>query len=211
MGSTYEIPNNKNYTTMTTNNRILATLSTIANGTMVVVEMATEPSWKSVKNPYKGRVIKHTHIANVGLGICYTNAVESHAKRSGVVDKYIPDAPNGMHYPTKVGKDGKVEIATYQYLISDNNPNQLYLNLVYRGNEKKDIYYTLDGVRVEDETLLEDIKSHIRPPYKSKKQSNFGVADKDIIVVNRPKFENIVMIKQGVREYRRQEITKIAM
>lgn len=198
---------------MTTNNRILATLSTIANGTMgVVVEMATEPTWKSVKSPYKGRVVKHTRIKDVGLGVCYGNAVESHAKRSGVVEKFIPDAPKGMHYPTKIGKDGKEEIATYQYLISDSNPNQLYLNLVYRGNETKEVYYTLDGIKVVDDTIVNDIMSHIRPPYKSKKQLEFGVADKDLIVVNRPKFENIVSITQGEsRVYQRGGVTRLAM
>jgi hypothetical protein len=84
--------------------------------------------------------------------------------------------------------------------------------LVYRGNESKEVYYTLDGVKVVDDTILNDIKSHIRPPYKSKKQLEFGVADKDLIVVNRPKFENIVSITQGEsRVYQRGGVTRLAM
>ena len=99
-----------------------------------------------------------------------------------------------------------------KYLISDSNPNQLYLNLVYRGNETKKIYYTLDGVEVVDDAIVNDIKSHIRPPYKSKKQLEFGVADEDLIIVNRPKFENIVSISQGEsRVYQREDITRLAM
>ena len=210
MDSTFKISNNnKNYTTMTTNNRILATLSTIANGTMgVVVTMATEPTWKSVKSPYKGRVIKHTRISNVGLGVCYKSVVESHAERSGVDDEYIAEAPKGMHYPT----DDSGNITTRKYLISNSNPEQLYLNLVYRGNENVSKVYYLDGVLVEDIAVIADIESYIRVSSAPKKQLNYGVAFEDRVLVNRPKFENILTITQGgTKVYTRQEIVRLAM
>ena len=194
---------------MTTNNRILATISTIANGTMgVVVEMATEPTWKSVKSPYKGRVTKHTRIANVGLGVCYTNVVESHAKHNGVTEEYIADAPKGMHYPT----DDSGKITTHKYLVSNSNPEQLYLNLIYRGNESVSREYYLDGVLVDDIAVIADIESYIRVSSAPKKQLDYGVSYDERVVVNRPKFENILSITQGGdKVYVRQEITRLAM
>ena len=187
-------------------NSILATISVINNGTIgTIVEMTTTPNWASVsakKNPYLHRVVKHTRITNVGLGICYTNVVESHAERNGVDtnnEPYIPAEPKGMHYPT----DNEGNIITRKYLISNSNPNQYYLNLVYRGNENTTSTFYLDGVEVTDSAVLADIKAHIKVSAPSTKQTNYGVADEDIVIVNRPKFENIVCIKQGNKVYSR--------
>lgn len=199
--------NLKNFIIMATSiNSILATISVINNGTMgTIVEMTTTPNWVSVsakKNPYLHRVVKHTRITNIGLGICYKNVVESHAERSGVdtdTTPYIPSEPKGMHYPT----DSEGNIVTRKYLISNSNPNQYYLNVVYRGNENLSSTFYLDGVEVTDSAVLADIKAHIKVSAPSTKQTNYGVAEEDIVIVNRPKFENIVCIKQGDKIYSR--------
>ncbi len=199
---------------MAQNNIILATLSLISNGNYSSVEMSTTPDWKSKsakKNKYLNRVVKHTRIGRVGLGLCYTNVVESHAERSGVDTRatpYIPNAPKGMHYPT----DSEGNITTYRYLISDSNPNQYYLNVVYRGNESKDVTYYLDGIKVTDKEILEDIKAHINVPKECAKQREYGIASEDVVIVNRPKFQNIVSIRQGEIVYERgYVIESIAM
>lgn len=198
------------------NASILATINAITAGQIgVTIEMATEPTWCSKvasKNPYLGRVIKHTRIVNSSVGLCYSNCVTAHAERNGTdiesVGKYIPLAPKGMHYPTD--KNGK--ISNYRYLISDKDDNQLYLNILYRGYEDVTTSFYLDGVKVEDSTVLEDIKSHIRPPYTNNRQTAYGVAEDDTIKVNRPKFQNIVSIRQGEIVYERgYVIESIAM
>lgn len=185
------------------NNAVLATINAINNGAMgVVVEMTTTPTWQSKKNPYYGRVIKHTRIANIGLGVAYTNVVESHSNSD---ESYIPDAPKGMHYPT----NGVGKVVTRKYLISNTNPDQLYLNLVYRGNESVKKHYVLDGVIVTDSAVIADIESHIRPSYASKKQLDYGVPMERIVMVNRPKFENIALITFGDRVVYRRDVDKI--
>ena len=189
------------------NATMLATINAITAGQIgVTIEMATEPTWRSKvasKNPYLGRVIKHTRITNSSLGLRYSNCVTSHAERNGTdiesKGKYIPLAPKGMIYPTD--KNGK--ISNYRYLISDKDDNQLYLNILYRGYEDVSTTYFLDGVKVEDSAVLEDIKSHIRPPYTNNRQTAYGVAEDDTIKVNRPKFQNIVAIRQGEIVYER--------
>lgn len=182
----------------TINSAILATINSISNGTLgVIVEMATEPTWASVKSPYRGRVIKHTRIANASLGLSYENCVMSHAKVEGVDvanEPYIPNAPKGMHY----------EGNNHRYLVSNTNEEQMYLNILYRGNESVSQKYYLDGKLVEDEEVLADIKSYIRQSKPCGKQVAYGVSEGNTIKVNRPKFENIVLIQQGDKVYRRE-------
>lgn len=192
--------------TMIMNEQILNTINAVKAGTMgVVVTMQTIPTWKSVKvslNPYLGRVEKRTRIANCALGVSYVNVVESHAERSGVdtsATPYVPSAPKGMHYPSA---------EEHRYLISNTNEEQMYLNIVYRGNEDVKVEFILDGVVVEDSAVIADIKEHIRPSKPSDKQIAFGVAEENAVAVNRPKFQNIVSITQGerVQYYRDREL-----
>lgn len=181
-----------------TNSAILSVINTISNGTLgVVVEMTTEPTWASVKSPYRGRVIKHTRITNASLGLSYENCVMSHAKADGVdvaSEPYIPNAPKGMHY---VGDNRR-------YLVSNTNEEQFYLNILYRGNENVSQKYYLDGVLVEDAEVLADIQSYIRQSKPCGKQIAYGVSEGNTIKVNRPKFENVALIQQGERVYRRE-------
>lgn len=185
----------------TLNNRVLDTINNINNGAVgVVVEMMTIPTWASKKNPYFGRVVKHSRIANIALGLCYTNVVESHSDNKE--EPYIPNAPKGMHYPT----NEKGKITTYKYLISDKDTNQLYLNLIYRGNESVTKEYILDGQVVTDSAVVADIESYIRTSSYCKKQLEHGVSQKKIVLVNRPMFQNVTLITHGERVvYRRDE------
>lgn len=188
------------------NEQILNTIDTIKSGTMgVIVTMQTIPTWKSVKaslNPYLGRVEKHTRIANCALGICYTNAVQSHAEQCGVdtsATPYVPSAPKGMHYPSA---------DEHKYLISNTNEEQMYLNIVYRGNECVKTEFLLDGEVVTDKQIEADIWAHIRTSTPCAKQTDYGVAEDMVVNVNRPKFQNILSITQGVRVqyYRDREV-----
>lgn len=188
------------------NEQILKTINTIKSGTMgAVVTMQTIPSWKSVKasfNPYLGRVEKRTRIANCGLGVSYVNAVESHAEQCGVdtsATPYIPSAPKGMHYPSK---------EEYRYLVSNTNEEQMYLNIIYRGNESVTNEFYLDGVLVTDKEIEADIWAHIRTSAPCTKQTSYGVAEERVVNVNRPKFQNIISITQGerVQYYRDREV-----
>lgn len=197
------------------NATILATINAITAGQIgVTIEMLTEPNWRSkvsAKNPYLGRVLKLTRITNSSVGLRYSNCVTSHAERNGIdiesVGKYIPLAPRGMHYPAENGK-----ISNYRYLISDKDDNQLYLNILYRGYEDVTTTFYLDGVKVEDNAIIEDIKAYIRPPYSNNRQIAYGVAEDDTILVMRPKFQNIVAIRQGENVYERgYVIESIAM
>ena len=189
------------------NATILGTINAITAGQIgVTIEMLTEPTWRSKvasKNPYLGRVMKHTRITNSSLGLNYSNCVTAHAERNGTdidsVGKYIPLAPKGMHYPT----DKNGNISNYRYLISDKDDNQLYLNILYRGYENVTTTYYLDGIEVTDKEILSDIKEHIRPPYSNNRQTAYGVSEDDTISVNRPKFQNIVAIRQGEIVYER--------
>ena len=184
------------------NNLVLATINAIGSGQQgVVVEMTTIPTWQSKKNPYYGRVIKHTRIANIGLGICYKNVVESHSDNKE--EDFVPSEPRWGHYP----KDSKGKIITRKYLISNTNPNQLYLNLVYRGNEKVTKEYILDGVLVTDQSVVADIESYLVVRQPSKKQLEHGVPKNKIVIVNQPKFENIAVITHGDKVvYKRADI-----
>lgn len=182
---------------MILNEMILGAINTIKPGTMgVVVTMQTIPTWKSVvasKNPYLNRVEKRTRIANCALGICYTNAVQSHAEQCGVdtsATPYVPSAPKGMHYPSA---------DEYKYLVNNNNEEQMYLNICYRGNESVTNEFYLDGVLVEDSETIDDIWAHIRTSTPCAKQTTYGVAEDMAVKVNRPKFQNILSITQGVR------------
>lgn len=190
---------------MILNEMVLGAINAVKAGTMgVVVTMQTIPTWKSVKaslNPYLGRVEKRTRIANCALGICYTNAVQSHAEQCGVdtsATPYVPSAPKGMHYPSA---------EEHKYLVSNTNEEQMYLNICYRGNESVTNEFYLDGALVEDSAVIEDIWAHIRTSTPCAKQTTYGVAEDMVVKVNRPKFQNILSITQGERvQYYRDKV-----
>lgn len=156
----------------------------------------TEPAWKSKvasKNPYLGRVRKVSTYTDAGFGCEYRNTVESHAKRSGVDTKKTPfvvQPRKGMH--RKYADNPKI-------WVSDTNPNQQYIAVVFRGNEKDTIDWYLDGVRICDSSVIADIKSHIRPKSTPKNQLNYGVAEEDIVPTISVKFENVVELSHGSR------------
>ena len=165
----------------------------------VVVVINTIPTWKSVHNPYVNRVRKITKISNCGFGVRYENVVESHATQCGIdttETPFVVEKRKGMH--PKYDNNCKI-------FVSDKDENQHYLSLVFRGNESKDVQYTLDGVLVEDPMLRKDIESYIRPPYISKKQIAYGVSKDKVVKTISPKFENIVYLGQGNKVYRRED------
>ena len=181
-------------------NEIEKVANAIKGGQMgVVIAYDVEPTWASVKSPYKGRVRKLTTVSNCGFGIRFENVVESHAERCGVDTEKNPYnvAPrNGMHF--------KYE-GNPRFCVGNKNTEQHYLILVYRGNECKSTQWMLDGKVVTDEAIISDIKSFIRKPSDSKKQSAYGVTAEEQVVTISPKFENITLIKQGNNIYERRE------
>lgn len=171
-------------------NKLETFVKTIGRGQMgIKVAIATEYEMNkgrgANRNPYLGRVTKVTTFTHVTFCCSYGNAVNNEREREGLDADFVPTSPHGM-----------VWVDYPYYLQSTKDPNTHYLNLEWykKGNCIIRSVLLVDG-KVATETQLQEIAKWVTPRKDSGKSQ--GVANP--ILVNRPKFANVLYVGQGAR------------
>ena len=141
----------------------------------------SEPSWKSKKNPFVGRVVKVTFFPNVRF-CSYENMVDNRVKALDKSQEFTAKAPSWFQY---------VDYPIWGVKKSD--PTQQYLRINYSNDwqSKPQSIYFLDGVLVTDLLTLQDIKDCIREYSAPKTQTDKGLDDGNQVVALTYKVSNI--------------------
>lgn len=166
----------------------------LKKGSYMQVITCTEPKMRKTNNPYIGRVEKITLYYGVRTGVDYANCINNAMQRVGIDDtQFIADAPRGMQW------------AAYPFILkSIKDESQLYLRISIDKSSKSVSYWNVDG-RLATDAEVAVIKNFLPAVSGSAKQAQAGLENEDQIQVRSIKFENIVYIKQGEREYRDED------
>ena len=148
----------------------------------------TEPKMNKRNNPYYGKVKKVTYLSNIMLGYDYENVVNNQLKREGKEADFVAEAPKGKAWDM------------YPYILkSTSNEEQLYLRTTIGKATKAQTIYIIDGKMATDNDVAV-IKTFMPT---SKPNTNQGT-DTEVIVRDF-KLENIVLLKQGNKEYNKSD------
>ena len=172
-------------------NTIKDFVNNINKGTFgIQMVSVTEPKMNKRNNPYYGRVQKITYMLNVMLGYNYENVVNNQLAREGKVANFVADAPKGREWDM------------FPYILkSTSDSEQMYLRTTMGKVTKVKSIYIIDGKIASDNEVIA-IKSFMP---KSNGNTNQGT---DVeIVVRDFKLENIVLLKQGNKEYNKGGIS----
>ena len=157
----------------------------------VSIISVTEPQMNKKNNPYFGRLKKATYMTNVALGYNYENVINARLERKGIDSYFKSEAPKGRVWE----KENLI-------LKSIKDENQKYLRTTMRNNTIAKVIYVLDGNAVNDNVVLEDIKNYIKSAPISLKQKESGLEENEQVIIRDFKFESIISIKQGDKEYK---------
>lgn len=141
----------------------------------------SEPSWKSKKNPFVGRVTKVTLFPNVRF-CSYESMVDNRVKQIDKNETFKAQAPSWFEY---------VDYPIWGVKKSD--PTQQYLRINYSADweSKPQSIYFLDGTLVTDAVVLQDIKDCIREYTAPKTQTEKGLTEESKVVALTYKVSNI--------------------
>lgn len=149
------------------------------------LKKTNNPFWDKVNK--RMSVTKITRYGNVTIGRRYISSVEN---RSDNPLPYEVEKPSGRHY-----QDG-----CYPYLqTSDKDENQHYLVFYTNKNSVIETTYFVDGREATEEQIALIKALTPKKDYGCKKQSDYGVADEDIVKQFAPKVENVRAIKFGAK------------
>lgn len=141
----------------------------------------TEPTWKSKKCPYVGRVRKITLIPNVRFG-SYEEMVN--ARRAENTETFKAQVPMWFEY------------AEFPYWgVNRKNPDNKYVRINLAANWARTTpqpIYFLDGKKVENPETLKAIKGCIREHTIAKTQEAAGLTTENEVVALNYKAESIV-------------------
>lgn len=165
-------------------------VSNINKGTFgIQMVSVTEPKMNKRNNPYYGRVQKITYMLNVMLGYNYENVVNNQLEREGKTANFVAEAPKGREWDM------------FPYILkSTSNNEQMYLRTTMGKATKTKSIYVIDGKIASDDDVIA-IKRFI--PQSSNTNQGTDVE----IVVRDFKLENIVLLKQGNKEYNKGGIS----
>lgn len=143
----------------------------------------TEPTFKSKKSEFQGKVYKATFIQNAILGITYEGALNGVAKRNGLDDIFKPSTlpwGNWTNYP---------------YTIE--HKEQKYLRLFKNKATKMLAVYLYNGEEVDPNSeLMAKIKAELRPKSASRKQSAYGIDEEEQVIPLTYKYDSICYLLQ---------------
>lgn len=177
--------------------KLVSFLESLSKGTFGICMLTcTEPKMRKTNNKYYGDVKKITYTANVALGYDYVAYLVGKAKKQGI-SLDINEVRSQVSKPK-----GKEWFKNPYILQSDKNAAQRYLRCYYNSNTKPKSIYVYKGKIVTDKVMLEEIKSFIQT--SSSKSTKFGSEVEDIVLRDY-KLENVVLLKQGSKEYNLME------
>ena len=165
-------------------------VQSIKRGTFGIQLIAvTEPKMNKRNNPLYGAVKKVTYLSNVMLGYDYENVVNNQLKREGKDTDFQAEAPKGKTWDM------------YPYILKSTSDNeQMYLRTTMGKATKTNVVYLVNDkiATKEDMAIINEFL------VKAKKNTNQGTSTE--VVVRDFKVENIILLKQGDKEYNRSDM-----
>lgn len=132
-------------------------------------------------------IVKVTKITNA-RAYDYVGAIKRQLEKQGSDEKFVGEKMNGYEWLVK-----NILKSSLKEGIEDKDRMQFCITFKKNDKTTFESYYIVDGDHFATPAEEAFIKENLRPTYVSKKQSDCGIADEDIIMVRNYKVSNVVM------------------
>ena len=132
-------------------------------------------------------VVKVTKVTNA-RAYDYCKAVKRQLEKQGSTEEFVGEKMLGYEWLVK-------NILKYSLKEGICDKDRMQFCITFKKNDKTSFesYYIVDGDHFATDSELAFIKEHLRPKSVSKKQTECGIAEEDIIMVRNYKVSNVVM------------------
>ena len=132
-------------------------------------------------------VVKVTKVTNA-RAYDYVAAVKRQLEKQGSTKEFVGEKMLGYEWLVK-----NILKSSLKEGIRDEDRMQFCITFKKNDKTSFESYYIVDGDHFATATELAFIKEHLRPKSVSKKQTECGIAEEDIIMVRNYKVSNVVM------------------
>ena len=132
-------------------------------------------------------VVKVTKVTNA-RAYDYVAAVKRQLEKQGSTKEFVGEKMLGYEWLVK-----NILKSSLKEGIRDEDRMQFCITFKKNDKTSFESYYIVDGDHFATDSELAFIKEHLRPTYVSKKQTECGIAEEDIIMVRNYKVSNVVM------------------
>ena len=132
-------------------------------------------------------VVKVTKVTNA-RAYDYVAAVKRQLEKQGSTKEFVGEKMLGYEWLVK-----NILKSSLKEGIRDEDRMQFCITFKKKDKTSFESYYIVDGDHFATDNELAFIKEHLRPKSVSKKQTECGIAEEDIIMVRNYKVSNVVM------------------
>ena len=132
-------------------------------------------------------VVKVTKVTNA-RAYDYVAAVKRQLEKQGSTKEFVGEKMLGYEWLVK-----NILKSSLKEGIRDEDRMQICITFKKNDKTSFESYYIVDGDHFATDNELAFIKEHLRPKSVSKKQTECGIAEEDIIMVRNYKVSNVVM------------------
>ena len=132
-------------------------------------------------------VVKVTKVTNA-RAYDYVAAVKRQLEKQGSTKEFVGEKMLGYEWLVK-----NILKSSLKEGIRDEDRMQFCITFKKNDKTSFESYYIVDGDHFATDSELAFIKEHLRPKSVSKKQTECGIAEEDIIMVRNYKVSNVVM------------------
>ena len=142
-------------------------------------------------------VVKVTKVTNA-RAYDYVAAVKRQLEKQGSTKEFVGEKMLGYEWLVK-----NILKSSLKEGIRDEDRMQFCITFKKNDKTSFESYYIVDGDHFATDNELAFIKEHLRPKSVSKKQTECGIAEEDIIMVRNYKVSNVVMCgkSNGISKY----------
>ena len=132
-------------------------------------------------------VVKITKVTNA-RAYDYCKAIKRQLEKQGSTKEFVGEKMLGYEWLVK-----NILKSSLKEGIRDEDRMQFCITFKKNDKTSFESYYIVDGDHFATDSELAFIKEHLRPKSVSKKQTECGIAEEDIIMVRNYKVSNVVM------------------
>lgn len=148
--------------------------------------MGTAKKWNELFGK-EMNVMKVTKVTNA-RAYDYVGAIKRQLEKQGSENTFKGEKMLGYEWLVK-----NILKSSLKEGIRDEDRMQFCITFKKNDKTSFESYYIVDGDHFATDSELAFIKEHLRPTYVSKKQTECGIAEEDIIMVRNYKVSNVVM------------------
>ena len=148
--------------------------------------MGTAKKWNELFGK-ELNVMKVTKVTNA-RAYDYVGAIKRQLEKQGSENTFKGEKMLGYEWLVK-----NILKSSLKEGIRDEDRMQFCITFKKNDKTSFESYYIVDGDHFATDSELAFIKEHLRPTYVSKKQTECGIAEEDIIMVRNYKVSNVVM------------------